>query len=410
MPQGGCLLALDLGTTTLAGRLLDSDGHVLAQERLLNPQSVLGADIMRRLENAMTGEDLRLQLLLLDGLREIVDSMLRQAGLARRDIRGAAAAGNPGMVYLLRRLPVTSILYPPHRPPWRDAVFLSPDQIDLQLPVPLYIFPLISGYVGGDLVAFLFGQGKVGEASFFLDAGTNGEMALFSGGRWRVTSVAAGPAFEGGGISCGMVAKAGAIHDVVIEDDRLGLLVLGGGPPRGLCGSGLVAALAAALDGGLIDARGSIVDPLEVPTNLSGYIVETASGRALRLYRDAAVDLLLTQQDVRQFQLGKAAVRAGTECLLRRAGLEAADVAQAVLTGAFGFSLSRRVLKRVAMLPENMVEKVRFAEVGVLAGVGRLLCDAQGPDKVQRLAATLQPLPLSGSPAFEKAFIHAMNF
>jgi uncharacterized 2Fe-2S/4Fe-4S cluster protein (DUF4445 family) len=410
MSHGRCLLALDLGTTTLAGRLLDADGRVRAQARLLNPQVVLGTDIMRRLEKALSGDGTRLQALLREGLVDLIGSLLHQAGLQAADIAAAAAAGNPGMVYLLRRLPVASILFPPHRPSCREAVYLSGEQLDLGLSVPLYLFPLVSGYVGGDLVAFLYAQTDVPENSFFLDAGTNGEMALYAGGRWRVTSVAAGPAFEGGDISCGMIAQTGAISDVCVVEDALRLTVIGGGVPRGVCGSGLAAILAAALDGGLIDGHGTIVDPLAVPTNLSRYIVETSRGRALRLYRDAAVDVLIAQQDVRNFQLAKAAVHAGTECLLQRAGLESSAVEQVTLTGAFGFSMSRQVLKRVAMLPVNMVDKVRFAEAGVLAGVGKLLLDARGPEHAQRLAAALQPLPLSGTPAFEKAFINAMDF
>jgi uncharacterized 2Fe-2S/4Fe-4S cluster protein (DUF4445 family) len=410
MSHDHCLLALDLGTTTLAGRLLGLDGRVLAEGRLLNPQVAMGGDIMRRLELALAGEDVRLQALLCDGLRELVGVLLHQAGLYLSDIKAAAAAGNPGMVYLLRRLPVKSILFPPHRPTWRDAVYLTAEEVDLGLGTPLYLFPLVSGYVGGDLVAFLFSRGEIPENSFFLDAGTNGEMALYAKGRWRVTSVAAGPAFEGGDISCGMVAAVGAISNVSLVEDALRLTVIGGGRPRGICGSGLAAALAAALEGGLVDTHGTIVDPLEVPTNLSRYIVETPRGRLLRLYRDATVELSLTQQDVRHFQLAKAAVLAGTECLLQRTGITGASIRHVTLTGAFGFSLSRQVLKRVAMLPANMVDRVRFAEAGVLTGVGRLLLDAQGPEKVRRLASALQSLPLSGTPAFEKAFIKAMDF
>lgn len=410
MTNGSCLLALDLGTTTLAGRLLDGGGAILAEERLLNPQREFGGDILRRLEQAMAGHDGRLQSLLLEGLRDLIQALLRQAGLSPGAIGAAAAAGNSGMVYLLRRLPPASILFPPHRPASREAVRLSPEQCDLGLKVPLYLFPLVSGYVGGDLVAFLYAQDRESDNSFFLDAGTNGELALYAGGRWRVTSVATGPAFEGGDISCGMIAGTGAVSDVAIAGDSLRLTVIGGGAPRGVCGSGLAAALAAALEGGLVDRGGTIVDPLEVPTNLSRCIVTTPEGRALRLYRDARIDLLLTQQDVRNFQLAKAAVRAGTECLLHRSGLEVSAVEQVLLTGAFGVSLPRQVLKRVAMLPENMVEKVRFTPDGVLSGVGRLLLDERGPENVQRLADSLQPLPLSGTPMFEKAFIDAIDF
>lgn len=410
MSDGKLLLALDLGTTTLAGRLLDGHGEVLAEGRQANPQAALGADIISRLERALAGDGERLAALLRDGLRGLIDELCVAAGGDRARITAAAAAGNPGMCHLLRQLPVEPILFPPHRPRDGAAVWLAPDGPDLGLTVPLYLFPLVSGYVGGDLVAFLFGRPDHAEGSFFLDVGTNGEMALRSGGRWWVTSVAAGPAFEGGEIACGMAARAGAISDVTVSGEDLRLTVLGGGAPRGLCGSGLAAAVAAGLAGGLIDRHGAIVDPLAVPTNLARYIVTTAKGRALRLYRDAAVDLLLTQEDVRAFQLAKAALRAGIECLLARAGLRAEEIGPVTVTGAFGFSLSEAVLKRVAMLPENMVDKVRFAEAGVLAGVSRLLLDAAGPQHVRQLAAALQPYPLSGTPAFERAFINAMNF
>ncbi len=404
------LLALDLGTTTLAGRLIDRQGRLLAEDRLLNPQTVSAADIISRLELAWRGEGERLQILLAEGLNDLVDDLLKSIGAERRSIVAAAAAGNSGMCHLLRRLPAEGILFPPHRPAERSGLFLDPAEFGLRLPVPLYLFPLVTGYVGGDLVAFLLSREPHADNSFYLDAGTNGEMALLAGGRWWTTSVAAGPAFEGGGITCGMLAQKGAVVGVTLAGDGLRLEVLGGGPPRGLCGSGLAEAVAAALEGGLIDARGTIVDPLNIATNLARHVVETPDGRCLRLYRDAVVDLCLTQQDIRAFQLAKGAVRAGSECLLERAGLTADAIEQVVMTGAFGFSLTPRVLKRVAMLPANMVDKVRFTEAGVLAGCCRLLLDPEGPQRARQLADALRPCPLSGTPSFEKAFLRALDF
>ncbi len=404
------LLALDLGTTTLAGRLIDRQGRLLAEDRRLNPQTGSAVDIVSRLELAWRGEGERLQTLLVAGLNDLVDGLLESIGAERRSIAAAAAAGNSGMCHLLRRLPAEGILFPPHRPAERSGLFLDPAELGLRLPVPLYLFPLVTGYVGGDLVAFLFSQEPHADNSFYLDAGTNGEMALLSGGRWWTTSVAAGPAFEGGGIGCGMLAQKGAVAGVTLDGDGLRLEVLGGGPPRGLCGSGLAEAVAAALEGGLIDVRGTIVDPLKVATNLARHVVEKPGGRSLRLYRDAVVDLCLTQQDIRAFQLAKGAVRAGSECLLERAGLTADEIGQVVMTGAFGFSLTPRVLKKVAMLPANMVDKVRFTEAGVLAGCCRLLLDPEGPERARQLADALRPYPLSGTPSFEKAFLRALDF
>lgn len=404
------LLALDLGTTTLAGRLLDGAGACLAEGKRANPQAVLGADIIRRLEAAKGGKASELQSLLVGGITDLIDDLLGQAGGSRQDLGGVAAAGNPGICHLLRGLEVDSILFPPHRPAQRAGVNLDSRQLGLDLPVPLYLFPLVSGYVGGDLVAFLYGLGDVEPGTFCLDVGTNGEMGLFTGQGWWVTSVAAGPAFEAGEISCGMALQAGAVELVQLHGDRLQLRVHGGGPPRGLCGSGLASAVAAALEGGLIDQHGTIVEPLTVVSNLAACIVETPGRRALRLYRDAAVDLRLTQEDIRQFQLAKGAVKAGVEALLQRADFAAEQIGRVLVTGAFGFSLPGWVVKKVVMLPEAMVEKVEFMAAGALQGVCRLLTTADGPAQVAALAATLRPLPLSGTPTFEAAFLKAIDF
>jgi len=411
------LLALDLGTTTLAGRLLGRNGEVLAEAKRANPQAVAGHDIIRRLEAALRGDGERLQGLLAEGIEAVVGELLAASGAPRSAIAAAAAAGNPGISHLLRNLPAGPILFPPHRPPEKRGVFLNPGETGLDLPVPLYLFPQVSGYVGGDLVAFLYGFRNFSTSHcnpdtpcFFLDIGTNGEMALHDGSRWWTTSVAAGPAFEGGEISCGMPVTAGAVIGVRVDGDALRLTVFGGAPPRGLAGSGLVEAVAAALEAGLIDKSGRIVAPDEVATNFVRYLAGTPEGRALRLYRDATVDLLLTQQDVRNLQLAKGAVRAGIECLLQRAGLDADRLGEVLVTGAFGFSLSPTALKRVAMLPANMIEKVRFVPAGALAGVCRLLVDREGPEQVQALADALQCYPLSGTPAFEKAFLSALDF
>jgi len=404
------LLALDLGTTTLAGRLLGRDGAILAEAKKPNPQAVLGRDIIRRLEASLRGEGRRLQTLLLEGVEAVISELLAMSGAPRTALSAAAAAGNPGICYLLRNLPADAILFPPHRPQERQGVFLHPESLGLDLPVPLYLFPLVSGYVGGDLVAFLFGQQPHTPGSFYLDIGTNGEMALYDGGRWWTTSVAAGPAFEGGEISCGMPVTTGAVTGVRIDGDVLRLQVFGGGPPRGLAGSGLLEAVAVALESGLLDASGRIVAPDEIATNLARQIVETPAGRALRLYRDAACELLLCQQDIRSLQLAKGAVRAGAECLLQRSGIEVERLEEVVVTGAFGFSLAPAVLKKVAMLPAIMVDKVRFISGGALEGAGRFLCDPEGTTRVQALADSLQAYPLSGTPAFEKAFLRGLDF
>ncbi len=408
MSEANLKLALDIGTTTLAGRLLAPDGASVAEAQVRNPQAELGSDVIRRLEAALDGHAERLRDLLVEGLRALVAELFGRAGVAAPDVTAAAAAGNPAMSFLLRRLPPRQILFPPHRPADPSAVWLPAHELDLGLRTPLYLFPLVSGYVGGDLVAAVFSLAEAPQGTLLIDIGTNAEMALRTGQGWLATSVAAGSAFEGAGIRCGMLAAPGAIEAVALEGDSLRLATVAGLSPRGLCGSGVVSALAAARTAGLLDRHGTLVDPGSVETNLARYLVDSGQGRALRLYRDASVEILLNQDDVRQFQLAKGAVRAGIECLLDRA--EDGGAVRLVVTGAFGLHLPADALKTVAMLPEGMIESERFIPDGVLAGLSLALTHEGGLQAVEALARRIRPYPLSGTPAFERAFLEGMNF
>ncbi|MFO7982004.1 MAG: ASKHA domain-containing protein [Desulfuromonadales bacterium] len=403
-------LALDLGTTTLGGCLVGPRGEVLAESRLQNPQVRLGTDVIGRLEASRAGCGEELRHLLVGGIETLTGDLLRRAGLERGKVSRIAAAGNPAICHLLLNLPVDPILFPPHRPAEPCGREFSAADLGLSLSASFYLFPLVSGYVGGDLVAFLFGVEEAVPSRLYVDIGTNGEMALLTEKGWLVTSVPAGPTFEGGGLACGMMAKDGAVSGVHVAAEALQLEIIGGGPPRGLCGSGVVSAIAACREAGLIGRDGTIADPLSVETNLARHVIETDRGRALRLYRDAAVDLVLYQEEIRNFQLAKGALRAGVQCLVERAGVPEERIRDVVLTGAFGLSLRPSDLKVVAFLPEKMVNKVRFVEGGALQGCRRFLSDSDGVEKVRQLAKILKPFPLSGTPVFEKSFLNSLNF
>lgn len=410
MPGHIISLALDLGTTSLAGALLGGDGQRLAEGQLQNPQKRFGSDVLRRLEAARDGSGKELQSLIIAGIDELVCCLCTQAGVDRTAITTAAAAANPAITTLLRDLPADPVLFPPYRPIDLSGTCFDLRTVGLNGLPPLFIFPLVNGFVGGDLVAFLFSQTMPETPTLYIDVGTNAEMALYDGVRWQVTSVAAGPAFEGEGVASGMPYGEGAITAVRAVDDRLVLDAVGPGSPRGLCGSGLAEAIATARSEGLIDGRGTIAAPEQVASGLSRYLKSGADGGYLQLYRDATCEIVITQQDVRNFQLAKAAVKAGVECLLARARLDEAEIEQFIMTGAFGFSLAPEVLKRVDMLPVNMVDKVRFEPGGSLSGVCRMLLTKDGRKQVQTLASRLKPYPLSGTPAFEQAFIKAIDF
>jgi uncharacterized 2Fe-2S/4Fe-4S cluster protein (DUF4445 family) len=403
-------IALDLGTTTLAGRLFTAAGELLAESQIANLQREEGADILGRLQVAHDDGGERLQSLLVRALRSLVSELLADAGCPADSVVSAAAAGNPGMSCLLQNLPVRSLLFPPHKPPNKELVSIPPGKLGLGFPVPLELFPLATGFVGGDLVSCLVGLQDAPVGTLLLDLGTNAELALWDGERWWVTSAAAGPAFEGGNIDSGMIMADGAVTDVRLVDDRLQLIVVGKGPPRGLCGSGLAALVAAARQGGLIDATGRILSADEVETNLGRYLEAQNGAGAICFHRDAGGELLLTQEDVRNFQLAKGAVRAGIDVLLERGGFSPKGVSQVLVTGALGTALSVEVLKRVALLPEAMLDKTSFIANGVLAGLQAYLIDGDGKQRLNSLMTTMQPFPLSGTPAFERLFLTRLEF
>ena len=272
------------------------------------------------------------------------------------------------------------------------------------------LLPPVSGFVGGDLVACLLAIADQKPGTLMIDLGTNAELAVWDGRRWLVASAAAGPAFEAGNISAGMLHSAGAVTDVRLDGDRLELTVADGGQPCGLCGSGLVALVAAARRGGLIEASGRILSADEVETNLRRYLVDQDGQSAIRFYRDVSAELLLTQEDLRSLQLAKAAVHAGVCVLLEKTGTPAAAVERVWLTGALGTSLSLEALKRVALLPEPMLDKTSFMANGVLAGLQAYLMEKDRHRRLDDLVATLQPFPLSGTPAFEKHFLDSLGF
>ncbi len=403
-------IALDLGTTSLAGRLLDSTGEVLAEKQVANPQGNMGSDVLLRVQLAHDGEGTKLQALLVGGLRSLIGALVKQADCNASDIASVVAAGNPAMSCLLRNLPVSLLLFPPHKAPYKNLAHIPVGEIDLGLFVSLDLLPPVSGFVGGDLVACLLALENVQPGTLLIDIGTNAELALWDGFCWRATSAAAGPAFEGGNIGTGMILSDGAVTNVKLDGDRLKLVVAGGGLPLGLCGSGLAALVAAARQAGLIDTSGRILSIDEVETNLGRYLAEKEDAWAIRFCHSATDELFLTQEDLRNFQLAKGAVLAGVQTLLERCGFAPEDVQQVFVTGALGTALPIEVLKSVALLPEPMLDKTSFVENGVLAGLQVYLTETDGQKKLAALTEKIRPFPLSGTPAFERLFLSALEF
>jgi uncharacterized 2Fe-2S/4Fe-4S cluster protein (DUF4445 family) len=207
-----------------------------------------------------------------------------------------------------------------------------------------------------------------------------------------------------------MAALPGAISRVTIDGDTVNWAAIGGAPPVGICGSGVIEAVAGLVRAGVLDATGRLRAPAEITSNLANRLTTRDGEAAFVLYRDARSEVYLSQQDVRQVQLAKGAIRAGMEVLFERAAIRCEDVRETVLTGSFGSVLAPEWLKNVGIFPGKMVEICSFVRDGALAGVEKALSTPRGFEEVDRLAASIRVIPLSGTPAFEKHFLEQMNF
>jgi uncharacterized 2Fe-2S/4Fe-4S cluster protein (DUF4445 family) len=420
-------VAVDLGTTTIAASLIDPEsGQRLAFAGGLNPQREFGADVVARLAAAEASPDTlkRMADLTSGALQRLAGELLAAAGAPWGHLARLAIAGNPAMIHILLGLPVRSLAFPPYRPLTTGSRRLSTAELGWERAIDTHIFPLPGGFVGGDLVAFLFGMGigEEGDTSLlaprapclaprlYLDLGTNGELALVTGDAIYATSAAAGPAFEGGNLACGMAALPGAVSAVALEDDRLVPATIGNAAPAGICGSGVLSTIDLLLHAGVLDHTGRLREPEEIASNLANRVVKRDGENVFVLHRDARRLVYLSQDDIRQVQLAKGAVRAGMEVLCERAGIGLDLLEGVVLTGSFGAVLAAASLKSVGIFTGKMVEIASFVREGALSGVERFLRLPAGSTAVEQLAAAIKVIPLSGTPAFEKHFLEQMNF
>lgn len=418
-------IAIDVGTTTLAASLIDiASGRRLAARSALNPQRDFGADVVSRLAYACaTQENLsHLSALLNDGVQSLVQGVIAEAAVSPESVSRIALAGNPAMEHLLLGLPVTSLAFPPYRPLFSAGKTINTTDLGWAIDAELYLFPLPGGFVGGDLIAFLYGQGvpnprshgplsPLGSGSrLFIDIGTNGEIALSTGSAIFATSAAAGPALEGGNLACGITAAPGAICEVSVVEDRLRFSVIPGALPLGICGSAVIDLVAELVREGLVDSTGRLLLPDEIPTNLANSVQVVNGQWSFVIYRDAERVVYLSQDDIRQVQLAKGAIRAGMEVLAERIDMHWESLEEVILTGAFGARLSLESLKNIGIFTTKMVKIARFVEEGALVGIERALLSSEGLSAIEGMAKAVKVVPLSGTPAFKRHFLNHISF
>lgn len=379
----GC--AIDIGTTTLVLKLFDlTDGRPLATESCLNPQRAAAADVMGRIDAAMHGQGPLLQGMLTDALRRMLADACAAAAIPTDAVETAVVTGNTTMLYLLTGRDPACLSRAPFR---ADTLFGQQDRL---LGMDVYYPHCMNAFVGADITCAVLASGMCNapDTALLCDIGTNGEIALWKDGKLHVTSTAAGPAFEGAGISRGCGSIPGAIDHVRVEHGAVLAHTIDDKPAVGICGSGLIDAVAAFLETGAIDETGATEED-ELPL------------------RDG---ISLLPKDIRAVQLAKGSVAAGIRTLLETAGLKEDDIQTLYIAGGFGSHLNIASAAAIGLIPESMQKRVKVLGNAALTGAAQLLLDQEMLAAAQKLAEEAEHLNLGGNPVFNRHFAEQMLF
>jgi uncharacterized 2Fe-2S/4Fe-4S cluster protein (DUF4445 family) len=416
-------LVFDIGTSTLVGKLFNlRTGSEVAVASCLNSQSKYGADVISRLE--FSKERARgvqiLQYLLARDLSQLTASLLQTAELKAEEIFVAVAAGNTTMQHLLLSLPPMGIAEAPFLPVVTDGIIVKSADVGLRLhpEARLYVMPVKSGYIGGDLISDVLTSSVAEheEMVLGLDLGTNGQIFLGNNKRLLTCSAAAGPAFEGARISSGMIAKTGAIEGVRLEDGQLQYRVIGNVKPGGICGSGLVDLVAVLLHCGIINHEGSIRRSRRKSAGeLSSRVVKRRGGGHSFLVASAEESydqkpIYLTQGDVREVQLAKGAIAAGVKTLMDEMGIGAKDIDYVYLAGALGNYVDPLSALRIGLLPSINLEIITSLGNAASSGASMVLLSRKHWRMARDLIDFIEHVELSFRHDFNEYFVGQMDF
>lgn len=389
-------LAVDVGTTTLVMELIDLEtGQTLGTQAEWNSQARRGADVISRISYAIseTGKAAELRELVMGTLNQMIAKLLKKNGAPSSSVREIVIAGNTTMNHLLLGVMVHSLASAPY-----SAVFSRIPSLDageagfaIHPRGKVYVVPNIKSFVGGDISSGLLASRLNARRGnlLFIDLGTNGEIVLKAGGTLLATSTAAGPAFEGMNISCGMPALPGAVYKAE-DSGGIRLFTLGDEPVRGVCGTGLIDLIAILIDQGLINSLGSMrteEKKIAVGENIS-----------------------ITQEDVRQMQLACAAIKTGIRMMLERNRLNESDLDGIYIAGAFGNYLSIRNSMKIGLLPRMDERKLVFIGNSSLAGARLLLLSQRHRERLESLIQKIHYVSLASDATFQEQFIRALEF
>lgn len=383
-------VAIDIGTTTLAARLYDNHGNMLGSTSCLNPQQEWGADVITRIEAALDGKARKLARAIRQALDGIISELSDIAKINSKEIDSVVITGNTVMLSLLTEQSVEPFSHAPFDTERLFGETLTAGELelsDLTPNTPIYLPPCISAFVGADTTCAILATQLCDDGTAMLaDIGTNGEMVLWHGEKLTVCSTAAGPAFEGVGISMGMRGADGAIDKVCIEHGQLKAHIIGDGTPTGICGSGLVDAVACMLDLEIVDESGYLEDDefiIQAPVSLS-------------------------PKDIRMLQLAKSAICAGLVTLIETEKLNASDISNLYIAGGFGNYLNKDSAAKIGLLPRELAKKSKAVGNAALAGASMMLLNNEIKEKTAELVKNANTIDLSTNPTFSEQYMSGM--
>lgn len=414
------LAACDIGTTTVVCYLIDKEtGQIISTRSAANPQRSFGADVLSRIEAAGRIEASSepgpkiMQTQIVSLLNGFISEMLMECG--RTKVSRFSVAGNTVMCHLLMGISPAKMGRAPFQPDEYFGRAFNPLDIGLENCQTMIIFPAVSGFVGGDITAGMMETVNRNELTLYLDIGTNGEMALGKGDRYVCCATAAGPAFEGAQIEMGMPASKGAVDKVWLEGRRIKYSVIGNDRPVGLCGSGLIDALALLLKAGIIDENGTILSGQELPILFRSYVFEVEAEDAAQstetsLAVHIAPGVYITQEDIRKLQLAKGAIAAGIEVLFKEYGCMPCNIDVLTFAGGFGNYIDKASAAAIGLFPQELLDKAK--EVGNAAGNGAVSAalSQEAWERALEISKDMRYIELASYPHFDEMYVEHMNF
>jgi uncharacterized 2Fe-2S/4Fe-4S cluster protein (DUF4445 family) len=407
-------LAVDIGTTTLVVSLVDlRSGQELASESSLNPQALRAQDVLSRIKFASEPEGLEIMRReVTEKIALLIDTLSHKAGVDPRNIYEAVYSGNTTMVHLACGVNPRSMGRYPYEYQIKGGEHFSAQELGISPLGSIYVPPVISAFVGPDITSGILSSRltKKSGVTLFIDIGTNGEMIIARDGRLTATSTAAGPAFEGMNISCGMRAGEGAIEYFSIsQNQEISLSTIGSAPATGVCGSGLIDIVGELVRVGLVSPRGQLAKKGSGADKILEKHLDEIEGKpCFRLTEKLA----LTQKDIRQVQLAKGAIRSGVEALMAALNISPEGVDEVLIAGSFGYHLRPESLLNIGLFPKNygFYDKIQFVGNTSKTGAQAFLLNRDFRDELKKEVADIAVLELSKQDGFDRLFIDSLNF